>query len=138
MKKIEFFKIEGDRINRLRKHCPKCGPGVFLADHKNRLSCGKCGYTEFKGGGKPAAPKEEQIEKPVEGVSEPPKEVQEEKPIEQPPIEKSSDTETIKEETVEDPAPTDEPINDETSTEDTQKSEDGEKKPEEKKQEESK
>jgi small subunit ribosomal protein S27Ae len=28
--------------------CPKCGPGVFLAEHKNRLSCGKCQYTEFK------------------------------------------------------------------------------------------
>ena len=52
MKKIEFFKIEGDRINRIRRHCPKCGPAVFLAEHKNRYSCGKCGYTEFKGGGK--------------------------------------------------------------------------------------
>ena len=28
--------------------CPKCGPGVFLADHKDRLSCAKCGYTEPK------------------------------------------------------------------------------------------
>ena len=51
MKKIEFFKIEGDRINRIRRHCPKCGPGVFLAEHKSRFACGKCGYTEFKGGG---------------------------------------------------------------------------------------
>ncbi|MCD6403782.1 MAG: 30S ribosomal protein S27ae, partial [Nanoarchaeota archaeon] len=25
-----------------------CGPGVFLAEHKDRFSCGKCGYTEFK------------------------------------------------------------------------------------------
>ncbi|MEM2131594.1 MAG: 30S ribosomal protein S27ae [Candidatus Woesearchaeota archaeon] len=30
------------------KVCPKCGPGVFMAEHKNRISCGKCGYTEFK------------------------------------------------------------------------------------------
>ncbi len=30
-----------------KKECPKCGKGVFLADHKNRISCGKCGYTEF-------------------------------------------------------------------------------------------
>ncbi|MSS75176.1 30S ribosomal protein S27ae [Candidatus Pacearchaeota archaeon] len=29
------------------KHCPKCGQGVFLAQHKDRQSCGKCGYTEF-------------------------------------------------------------------------------------------
>ena len=30
------------------KSCPKCGPGVFMADHKDRLACGKCGYTEKK------------------------------------------------------------------------------------------
>lgn len=24
--------------------CPKCGPGVKLAEHKDRFSCGKCGY----------------------------------------------------------------------------------------------
>jgi ubiquitin-small subunit ribosomal protein S27Ae len=48
MKKIQFFKVEGNKINRIRKHCPKCGPGVFIADHKDRFSCGKCGYTEFK------------------------------------------------------------------------------------------
>ncbi|MFH2020320.1 MAG: 30S ribosomal protein S27ae [archaeon] len=31
-----------------RKSCPKCGSGVFMGEHKNRTSCGKCGYTEFK------------------------------------------------------------------------------------------
>ena len=32
-----------------RKHCPKCGKGVYLGEHKNpaRMVCGKCGYTEF-------------------------------------------------------------------------------------------
>ena len=30
------------------KTCPKCGPGMFLANHKDRLSCGKCGYMEKK------------------------------------------------------------------------------------------
>jgi small subunit ribosomal protein S27Ae len=28
------------------KNCPKCGAGVRLAEHKNRRSCGKCGYYE--------------------------------------------------------------------------------------------
>ena len=50
MKGREIFKIEGDKITRLRRHCPKCGDGYFLAVHKNRISCGKCGYTEFKSG----------------------------------------------------------------------------------------
>jgi len=48
MKGREIFKVEGDKIKRLRRSCPKCGDGYFLADHNDRLSCGKCGYTEFK------------------------------------------------------------------------------------------
>jgi len=48
MKGREIFKVDGDKISRLRRHCPKCGDGYFLADHKDRLSCGKCGYTEYK------------------------------------------------------------------------------------------
>jgi len=78
MKKIEIFKVEGNKITRARRHCPKCGSGVFLAEHKNRFSCGRCGYTEFKPIGKeqsskPVAPaegktevKKEKIEKPSE------------------------------------------------------------------------
>ena len=30
------------------KSCPKCGAGVRLAEHKDRRSCGKCGYFERK------------------------------------------------------------------------------------------
>ena len=30
------------------KNCPRCGAGVKLADHKDRSSCGKCGYFEKK------------------------------------------------------------------------------------------
>ncbi|MEW6529029.1 MAG: 30S ribosomal protein S27ae [Candidatus Micrarchaeota archaeon] len=30
------------------KFCPKCGAGVKLAEHRNRRSCGKCGYFERK------------------------------------------------------------------------------------------
>lgn len=30
------------------KFCPKCGAGVKLAEHKDRRSCGKCGYFEKK------------------------------------------------------------------------------------------
>ena len=44
-----LYKIDGDHIERLRKECPKCGPGVFMAEHPDRVACGKCGYTEFKG-----------------------------------------------------------------------------------------
>ncbi|MDK2892028.1 30S ribosomal protein S27ae [Methanohalophilus sp.] len=44
----DYYKVSGDSIERLNPFCPRCGEGVFLADHKDRLSCGKCGYTEFK------------------------------------------------------------------------------------------
>ncbi|MFP4050494.1 MAG: 30S ribosomal protein S27ae [Thermoplasmata archaeon] len=48
MDKKELYEIKDDKIERKRRHCPKCGEGVFLGEHKNRISCGKCGYTEFK------------------------------------------------------------------------------------------
>ena len=31
-----------------KRACPKCGSGINLAEHKNRFSCGKCGYLESK------------------------------------------------------------------------------------------
>ena len=48
VKQNRLYKIEGEKIVPLRKTCPKCGAGIFLAEHKERVSCGKCGYTEFK------------------------------------------------------------------------------------------
>jgi small subunit ribosomal protein S27Ae len=44
----KFYEIKGEKLIRKRKFCPRCGEGVFLAEHEDRLSCGKCGYTEFK------------------------------------------------------------------------------------------
>lgn len=35
-----------DKEKRKNKFCPKCGDGVFLAKHKDRLVCGKCKYME--------------------------------------------------------------------------------------------
>lgn len=46
--KSKFYKLDGKNLKRLRPQCPRCGPGVFMADHKDRWSCGKCGYTNFK------------------------------------------------------------------------------------------
>ncbi len=39
---------KGDSIQRKRKSCPKCGAGVFMAQHKGRITCGKCHYSEFE------------------------------------------------------------------------------------------
>lgn len=112
MKKREFFKIENNKIIRMRKHCPKCGPAVFLAEHKNRLGCGKCGYTEFKGGrGKqPQSPKTEEnsIKQPLQKLPETASEASKEGPkdeitmhstetIVREPSEEDKQVETIKE-----------------------------------------
>ena len=43
----KFYQIEGSKITRFKKECPRCGKGVFLAEHKNRSTCGKCGDTHF-------------------------------------------------------------------------------------------
>ena len=46
-KKYSKYKIEGSNIIRA-KSCPKCGEGVFLAQHKDRYFCGTCHYVEIK------------------------------------------------------------------------------------------
>jgi small subunit ribosomal protein S27Ae len=28
------------------RFCPKCGPGIMMANHKDRRYCGKCHYME--------------------------------------------------------------------------------------------
>lgn len=43
-----LYNITGEKAERKNKFCPKCGPGMFLAAHKDRVTCGKCAYTEFK------------------------------------------------------------------------------------------
>jgi ubiquitin-small subunit ribosomal protein S27Ae len=43
-----LFEISGDSIKRKNRNCPKCGPGTFLANHKDRMVCGSCKYVEFK------------------------------------------------------------------------------------------
>ena len=42
-----LFEISGDKITRKNRTCPKCGPGMFLGKHKDRLVCGKCKYVEM-------------------------------------------------------------------------------------------
>ncbi len=41
------YKIVGAKLERAR-NCPKCGPGTFLGEHKNRFFCGSCHYVEMK------------------------------------------------------------------------------------------
>ena len=44
----KFYKISDNNVERIKRECPRCGKGVFMAEHKDRLTCGKCSYTEFQ------------------------------------------------------------------------------------------
>jgi small subunit ribosomal protein S27Ae len=48
MARHEYYKVTNGKLELNRNYCPKCGEGIFLAEHSDRRSCGKCGYTEFK------------------------------------------------------------------------------------------
>ena len=48
VKRSAYYTVSGNTAKATRKYCPNCGPGVFLGEHKDRVSCGKCGHTEFK------------------------------------------------------------------------------------------
>jgi small subunit ribosomal protein S27Ae len=43
-----LYKIENDKVSRLRPTCERCGPGYFMADHHDRYTCGHCGFTRYK------------------------------------------------------------------------------------------
>ena len=45
---FSLYKIEDDKVARLRPTCERCGPGYFMADHGNRYTCGHCGFTRYK------------------------------------------------------------------------------------------
>ncbi len=59
-----LYEISGSTIKRKNKTCPKCGEGTYLAKHADRLTCGRCSYSEFLGKESKSEPKKEQ--KPAE------------------------------------------------------------------------
>jgi small subunit ribosomal protein S27Ae len=45
--KSKIWEVKDGKVIRNNRECRKCGAGVFLAKHYNRMTCGKCGNTEF-------------------------------------------------------------------------------------------
>jgi small subunit ribosomal protein S27Ae len=43
----KYFEINGDSLIRKKRDCPRCGKGVYMGQHSDRSTCGKCGFTEF-------------------------------------------------------------------------------------------
>ena len=73
MIKRELYTVESGKLVRKHRFCPRCGPGVFLAEHADRFSCGRCGYTEFKKEAKAQEPKPA-VQKPRAKKAQPKKE----------------------------------------------------------------
>lgn len=51
VKQWKYYEIEGNKIIRTKKTCPRCGD-TYMAEHKEkdgkiRYTCGKCGMTEW-------------------------------------------------------------------------------------------
>jgi len=44
----EFYKTSGKKVERTKRVCDRCGDGTFMAEHKDRWYCGKCGMTIWK------------------------------------------------------------------------------------------
>jgi small subunit ribosomal protein S27Ae len=45
--KYKYYKVEGGKVTRTLKSCPRCGPATFMSKHKDREYCGRCHYTVF-------------------------------------------------------------------------------------------
>ena len=43
----KYYKVDGEKVSKTHKTCTRCGKGVFMSEHKDRRTCGKCGLTEF-------------------------------------------------------------------------------------------
>ena len=65
---LKYYKVEGDKVVRLKQMCKVCPVGTFLAEHADRLHCGRCntGYVkvaEVKKGGAATAGKADAAKK---------------------------------------------------------------------------
>ena len=45
---LQCYKVDGEKVVRLRRMCEVCPPGTFLAEHDDRLYCGRCRSTYTK------------------------------------------------------------------------------------------
>ena len=71
---LKYYKVDGEKVARLRRMCEVCPPGTFLAEHEDRLYCGRCraAYTKLVDKAKVQQPKKKKVEKKVEVKEEAP------------------------------------------------------------------
>jgi len=47
-RKYKMYVVKDGKIVEKRRCCPRCGEGIFMAEHKDRFTCGTCHFTIFK------------------------------------------------------------------------------------------
>ena len=52
---LKYYKVEDGKVVRLRQMCKVCPPGTFIAEHADRLYCGRCHTAYLKVADKKAA-----------------------------------------------------------------------------------
>ena len=76
---LKCYKVDGEKVVRLRRMCEVCPPGTFLAEHDDRLYCGRCRSAYTKLVDKAKQPKQQKKKQPkaekpkVEETKEAPK-----------------------------------------------------------------
>lgn len=48
LKASDYYSVEGGKLLRRNRFCPKCGVGFFMAKHKDRHVCGRCGFVIYE------------------------------------------------------------------------------------------
>ena len=48
----KHYKIEEGKAVKIKKECERCGDANYMAEHKDRWTCGRCGFTIYKRGRK--------------------------------------------------------------------------------------
>ena len=44
----KLYSVVDGKLVRKATFCPVCGVGYIMAEHEDRYTCGRCGYTSFK------------------------------------------------------------------------------------------
>ncbi len=53
-KRSSLYTVTDGKLVRKNETCPQCGPGVFLAKHSDRSTCGRCGFDATPAAAAPA------------------------------------------------------------------------------------
>ncbi len=43
----KLYEVKDGKVVRKNESCPRCGTGTFLAKYKNRVYCGRCGWSKI-------------------------------------------------------------------------------------------